>query len=160
MITEKVSKIITGIVAILLVSYMVAVNAQEYKRYCNNRYGFCVKYPSYFGIEPAPDNGDGRRFYDRDGFVMIAYGSMNVFNDTLQSEMRSQSQDFDKITYRFKRQNWYVLSGYKGSNILYLKTYVGNVANYLYIEYPAHQKAKYNGIAAKISRSFKPGNLN
>lgn len=91
---------------------------------------------------------------------MTASGINNVFRDTLQTEMLSQSKYFDRITYRAKDQNWYVLSGYKGQNILYLKTFVGNESiNHLHIEYPASLKAKYDEIVTRIVRTFKPGRL-
>jgi hypothetical protein len=57
-------------------------------------------------------------------------------------------------------KNWFVLSGYKGKNIIYLKAFLGTGSiNHLYIEYPTHLKKKYDGMVAKISYSFKQGNL-
>jgi hypothetical protein len=149
-----------GIALLSVISYVVPLSAQEYTRYCNSRYGFCVSYPSHFGMEPPPENNDGRRFYDRNGLVMTASGINNVLEGTLQTEMHSQSEDFDEISYRAKGKNWFVLSGHKGANILYLKTFVGiGSINRLYIEYPARLKTKYNEIVAKVARSFKPGHL-
>lgn len=111
-------------------------------------------------MEPPPENNDGRRFYDRNGLVMTASGINNVPEGTLQTEMHSQSEDFDEISYRAKGKNWFVLSGHKGANILYLKTFVGTGSiNHLYIEYPTRLKTKYNEIVAKVARSFKPGHL-
>ena len=151
---------IIGILLLSLVGFVCPVSGEEYVKYCNGRFGFCICHPSHFGIEPAPVNDDGRRFYDGNGLNMTASGINNVLDDTLQSEMRSASEDFDKITYRAKGDNWFVLSGHKGANILYLKTYVGKgSANHLRVEYPADQKAEYDGIVARISRCFKPGRL-
>jgi hypothetical protein len=91
---------------------------------------------------------------------MTASGINNVLEDTLQTEMRSQSEGFDKITYRAKGENWFVLSGSKGAHILYLKTFIGTGSiNHLSLEYPARLKAKYDEIVAKVARSFKPGSL-
>jgi hypothetical protein len=151
---------IIGIVLMSLVSLVFPASAEEYAKYCNGRYRFCVCHPSHFGIEPAPANDDGRRFHDDNGFAMTASGINNSLDDTLQTELESQEERFDKITYRARGDNWFVLSGLQGANILYVKTYVGKGSiNHLYIEYPAHQKAQYDGIVAHISRCFKPGRL-
>jgi hypothetical protein len=158
---NKLSKIIIMLMMILLINNVTAVNAQEYKRYCNPRFGFCVSYPSYFNISPESKNKNGRHFYDYNGFVMITYARNNTLDETLQTEMQFESKDFDRITYRRKRKTWYVLSGYKGSNILYIKTYVGKKSsNYLHIEYPIDKKTEYDKIVTKISRSFKRGDIN
>src|SRR5882672_10148300 len=81
--------------------------AQEYLRYCNERYGFCVNYPSHLTMDPPPTNGDGRRWHDRNGLVITASGINNILDETLQSALYSQSKEFDKITYRRKGKNWF-----------------------------------------------------
>jgi len=53
---------------------------------------------------------------------MIASGMYNVLENSLKEEMKSQEEDFDTVTYRKVKNNWYVLSGYKDDNILYIKT--------------------------------------
>jgi hypothetical protein len=134
--------------------------AQSYKKYCNGRFGFCVEYPEDFGMEPVPTNNDGRVFYDGEGFRMSANGIDNVMDETLKSEMLSQEQNFDTISYRTSGNNWYVLSGLKGNEIIYLKTFVGKGAiNHLHISYPSRMKAEYESIVTRISRSFVPGSL-
>ena len=148
-----------GILAILLIGFMSQVNAQQaYTKYCNSRFGFCVSYPANFGMSSAPDNNDGREFYDREGFSMTASGMYNVLENSLKDEMKSQKEDFDTVTYHKVKNNWYVLSGYKNNNILYIKTYMGKETIYhLYIKYPAKLKKEYDQIVSKASRSFKPG---
>jgi hypothetical protein len=138
---------------------MSQVNAQQaYTKYCNSRFGFCVSYPVNFGMGPAPDNNDGREFYDREGFSMTASGMYNVLENSLKDEMKSQEEDFDTITYHKVKNNWYVLSGYKKNNILYIKTYMGKETIYhLYIRYPAELKKNYDKIVSEIVHSFKPG---
>lgn len=155
---RSIQKLI-GILVILLVGFISHVNAQQaYTKYCNSRFGFCVSYPVNFGMSPAPDNNDGREFYDREGFSMTASGMYNVLENSLKDEMKSQEEDFDTVTYHKVKDNWYVLSGYKDNNILYIKTYMGKETIYhLYIRYPAKLKKDYNKIVSKASRSFKPG---
>jgi hypothetical protein len=52
---------------------------------------------------------------------MTASGINNAFDDTLKSEMDKAGGCFDRITYKAARKNWFILSGYKGNRILYLK---------------------------------------
>ncbi|MEA2048472.1 MAG: hypothetical protein U9O64_08525 [Campylobacterota bacterium] len=128
-----------------------------YKKYCNARFSFCVSYPVTFGMGPSPDNNDGREFYDRDGFSMSASGMNNVLENSLRDEIKSQKKMFDTVTYRKIKNNWFVLSGYSGKNILYIKTYmVYDTIYHLYIRYPASLKNKYNKIVSTIAKSFKP----
>ncbi len=135
-------------------------DAKEFQQYCNGRYGFCVAYPRHFEADPEPANGDGRQLHDAKGFSMVVSGINNVINDSLESEMQSQSKDFDQITYQAKGADWFVLSGIKGTDILYRKVYLGPEAiNHLWLRYPASQKKEYNPMVTKISRSFRSGRL-
>jgi hypothetical protein len=149
-----------GIVFLILACSSLFADSQSYVKYCNERYGFCLELPNHLVTEPPPVNGDGRRFHDDKGFLLIASGINNVLDETLIGEMSSQSKDFDKVTYRTKGKNWFILSGYKGADVLYIKTYVGKGAiNHLYIKYPSQRDGVYDEIVGRISRSFKPGGL-
>ncbi|MHB0937099.1 MAG: hypothetical protein ACYDCO_08180 [Armatimonadota bacterium] len=131
-----------------------------YTRYVNARFGFSVHYLQSFTLEPPPENGDGRSFNDGQGFWMGAYGSNNVFDHTLAQELQERKGDFDKVTYTAKGKNWFVLSGMKGTKILYEKIYIGkSCMNNLRLEYPAAAKTKYDSVVTYIAKSFKPGNL-
>jgi len=145
------------IITIFMLGYITTVCAQEFNRYCNTRFGFCVIYPIALKVSPAPDNDDGRKFYDHNGFSMTASGMYNVLENSLKSEMKSQEEDFDTVTYRKIKNNWYVLSGYKGNDILYIKTYMGKeIIYHLYMRYPVKLKKKYDKTVSKVSGSFKP----
>jgi hypothetical protein len=145
---------------LLLVSLATGAIAQEYSKHCNSRYGFCLSYPKELKMQPPPMNDDGRLFQGQDGFHMTAAGMNNSANARLQGELLDQKKEFDKITYQKAGTDWYALSGYKGSEVLYLKTYVGKGSlNHLYISYPASLKAKYDKIVDVISKSFTPGPL-
>ena len=129
----------------------------NYDSYCNARFGFSTLYPTAFGMAPSSDNNDGRKFYDRDGFSMTVSASYNALDYSLRDEMRSMQQDFDKVTYRRLKGNWFVLSGYSGSDILYIKTYLANGTLYhLYMKYPYSMKRVYDSIVSNVSKSFVP----
>jgi serine/threonine-protein kinase len=142
----------------LLASYSGQVLSVGYFQYCNERYGFCVDVAQQLAMGHPPPNNDGREFSDRNGFMMTASGINNSLDETLDAEIQSQEQHFDTLTYKVKKQNWYVLSGYVGSYIVYQKAYVGpGSINHLYIRYPAALKDDYSAIVTRTSRSFKPG---
>ncbi len=152
---------VVGVMSVLLFGFVTQVNAQQsYTKYCNARYGFCVEYPVNFGKEPTPTNNDGRAFYDGEGYFMRAYGSHNALEHSFKDEMRYEEKGFDIVTYRAAKNNWYVLSGYKDDDIIYIKTYMSKdkrVFYHLRIKYPAKYKTEYNKIVSKASKSFKPG---
>jgi hypothetical protein len=112
-------------------------------------------------MQPPPINNDGRRFQSRDGFFVTASGANNTTGETLQSELASGKSEFDKITYQKVGDGWFVLSGYKGSEILYIKAYVGNGStNRLHIHYLKDLKLKYDAVVGVVAKSFSPGPLN
>ena len=149
------------VAAVIFLAVMVGPGgAEDYQRYCNARFGFCVEYPARLTMAPPPVNDDGRVFTDGQGLRLTASGSNNVMDETLESERLSQEREFDRVSYRRDGSNWYVLSGYKGDKIIYLKTFVGRGSiNHLYISYPACKKAEYEEMVTRVSRSLVPGEL-
>ncbi len=148
------------VVALIMVSLPVVGRGDDFLRYRNDRYGFWVEYPAECRADPPPANGDGRTFRDTKGFQCSISGINNVLAETVVGEMQSQRADFEKITYEAKGRNWFVLSGYSGSEIVYRKTFVGKgSSNHLFISYPAARKAEYAAKVERIARSFKPGDL-
>ncbi len=91
---------------------------QTLATYCNDRFGFCVKYPKSLVPNRPPMNGDGQGFHDEHGFVLSVSG-INSTNDdpnsSLREEMNWCSKRFDGVTYRSTGANWFILSGYKGN---------------------------------------------
>ncbi|HYW74450.1 MAG TPA: hypothetical protein VE961_25730 [Pyrinomonadaceae bacterium] len=133
------------------------------RKYCNPRFGFCVRYPASLVNDKAPENDDGRRFDNGNGLEVTASGINNAAKDTLAGEMRSARDGFDRVTYQAKGANWFVLSGLKkGATdaVVYLKTYIGRGSvNHLEITYPVPLKENYRTVVGNIARSFKPGQL-
>ncbi len=116
---------VIGVISILLFGSVSQVNAQQaYTKYCNSRYGFCVEYPVNFDMKPAPTNNDGRVINDTKGYSMRVYGSYNALDHSIKDEMEDEEKGLDIVTYRAAKMNWYVLSGYKDNDIVYLKTYM------------------------------------
>ncbi|MEN6438660.1 MAG: hypothetical protein ABFD97_08755 [Syntrophobacter sp.] len=147
---------------VLFLSHAVpSAGSDGYTKYCNPRFGFCVEYPASLTKDPPPANNDGISLRDRDAFTMSASGINNVLDDTVESLMSAGIENMDRVTYKSKGRDWFVLSGFDGTKVRYEKTWVGKGSiNTLFIEYQADQKSKYDEIAARVSRSFKPGRLN
>ncbi len=145
----------------IVITYMLLASAAlADTRYCNERFGFCVSYPTQFKMHPAPDNGDGQAFYDEQGFSLIVSGINNVMDDDLDRLLKSQRKDFDQITYQARGKNWFVLSGYRQQSILYVKFYLNpQTIQHLQIRYPTVYAKHYRNTVTAIVKSFTPGEL-
>jgi hypothetical protein len=142
------------------------------EKYCNARFGFCVYYPASVGWRDkqgvwhegheaaSPENNDGSRFDNGNGLEVTVSGINNTSHDTLKSEMTSARKDFDRITYRAKGKNWFILKGQKADVIIFLKTYIGRGSvNHLRIEVPFPLRKGYSQVVSDIAGSFSPGRL-
>jgi len=140
---------------IFVITLLTMTLHASYERYCNARFGFCVDVKRSWGKEPAPANNDGRSFFDNEGFKMSVYGSYNALDQNLRAHQEGYRSELDQITYQPIKHNWYVLSGYKGSEIIYIKTFLNNKTFYtLYIRYPKALQGRYNPIVSRLSKSF------
>ena len=132
--------------------------AGEYATYYNGRFGFSVSYPSVLEMGTAPENDDGRRFSDGQGFVLTVYGSHNIDGLNVKGAAEAAREYFDKVTYETIRKRWFVLSGYRGDSIVYWKQWVGtDFLHCLLMEYPREKKKEYDLMVGKIAGSFSPG---
>lgn len=132
----------------------------EYGAYNNPRFGYSISIPEGFIPEPPPTNGDGRSFYSQDG-----KGRLSVWGNHFPQTMGFNPQEYFEwvvsqtegiITYKTIEGNWFVISGYKGDDIFYQKTFSGDDENTFLIMYPKDQKATYDDIVTTLDRSFKP----
>lgn len=144
----------------LILSTFTVVQAQADSKYRNVRYGFSFPEAKGMKSDRLPDNGDGIKLKNGKGFSITAYGSNNVLTATLMDEANSHSSTMDKVTYRAKGKNWYVVSGLKGSQVIYIKGFVGvGSTNTLMLEYPKKDEKAYDLLVTKLSRGFRPGDL-
>ncbi|MGF1645039.1 MAG: hypothetical protein ACFCUJ_15480 [Thiotrichales bacterium] len=129
---------------------------KDYASYCNPRFRFCINYPSDMGMLPPPENDDGREFFYRDGFRFVVSGINNI-DDTTPTEAYNQSRGlFDTVTYKKLGTNWFVVSGLKNGNVLYVKEFVTPESmRSIYIEYPESRKHEYHEVVNILSRSFR-----
>jgi hypothetical protein len=139
-------------------------NRPVYKTYYNPRFEFSVAYPSNILIpEPPAWNGDGRIFRSADGAIeMRAYGGYNALFQTLSEVYKKECAVRGReITYKAFNGNWFVVSGYEGQNVFYLKQILKKDAlkNEIFltftIEYPKSRKNILDPVIAKVAKSFK-----
>jgi hypothetical protein len=141
--------------------------AEAWTRYTNDRFGTSAEIPlDRFTPEPAPANNDGRTFISKSGSARIlVYGShapsvvvnsFEAYKDWLTAE---EDQGGLRVTHQVAGKDWFAISGAKGPAIVYIKVLAGcpdrSVAHHVRIDYPITDKARYDPIVARVSRSLR-----
>jgi hypothetical protein len=166
--------LLLGIVAVLVAAGGYAVVRHyapgdedgEYRLYRNARAGYSLSYPSNL-LAPQAESVDGtsRRFVSRDGRALLvataATGrSAADLGELFERQSRGASADSPMrvVTYRVRRDDWFVVSGYEQSRIWYEKTIAagGTLASFR-LEYDEAQRKIYDPVAAAVSKSFAIG---
>lgn len=133
-----------------------------YRTYTNARYGYSIVYPVGL-LEPQgeAENGDGQKFLSKDKKVLLlVFGANNIDNDSAKTGFDKFVKDMNAeqgrvVTYKVLKKNWFVASGRHDNNLFYSKTiYRGDTFTSFIIEYPASERATYDPIVTRISRSF------
>ena len=73
----------------------------NYISYCNNRFDACFDYPSNFGAQPEPANGDGRTFLNElDSAQIVMYGFLDDNNEGLKTQINILNEylEIEKLT--------------------------------------------------------------
>ena len=138
------------------------VGAQvTYRTYTNARVHYSISYPVALLVpQGEPDNGDGQVFRSRDGKAeMRAFGRYNALNETLRSALNSavagENSTGREVSYKLLKGNFYVVSGRQNGKVFYEKTFLkGDTFKTFMIEYDEEERATYDPITARISRSF------
>jgi hypothetical protein len=139
------------------------------KEYCNDRFSFCIKYPSQFVGQGESSNGDGQVFLSKDKQAKITtYGILVLeeVNDDFNEEFKNAGRGLN-VTYKVFKPNWFIISGTDSKgNIVYRKTvmkrigYTGDstedtsVLQTLMIIYPLSQQKLYSGYCGVIAKSL------
>lgn len=136
--------------------------AEGWNSYANARFGTAIEYPAnLFRMLPPPENDDGRKFVARHGEAEFAvFGSHNIFEKTIAELMDDDvaAATDDRVTYRRKGEDWYVLSGYRGDRVFYRKVILsegGGVIHTFEITYPKAAKAIFDAITARMAKSLQ-----
>ena len=136
----------------------------EYVLYMNPRFNFNLLIPKSFEANPPSENGDGQSFSSqRSETTILAYGGYNVDNNSLTQEMNAIISYRPKcnFTYKYVKNDFFILSGIEGNEILYIKSIYNRAENSfisVHIRYPLARKDEMNDLVTTISQSIKIGN--
>ncbi len=148
----------------LLLALGATASAQtRWATYANARFGTTADYPAdlFSKNDPPPENGDGQSFRTADERAQLAiYGSYNVENDTPASYVE-RLVDKKGVTYKKITKTYYAVSGLRGADIFYERCNfrTGDAApiDCFQITYPAREKAAWDAIVTRISKSLRGG---
>jgi len=147
-----------------LVALSAAVPAQgRWATYSNPRFGTTADYPAdLFAVQDPPsENGEGATFRTADGRAQLAiYGAYNVDSDTPASYV-AKNKELQSATYQRIAAGFYAVSGTNGADIYYdrcnFPPHNDDILNCIHVVYPAREKALFDPIVTRISKSLRPG---
>jgi hypothetical protein len=140
----------------------------EYGTYINSRYDFEVKYPKgLLSPGPPPDDNGARGFTSKDKQIEMGVEGNHLVDNTWKDEYQSWLNRYKdgKITYKTFNEKFFVISGYEGEKIFYVRVlYLGpddNPVDLIFdVTYPKKDKAIWDPIVALCSKSLKPSTVN
>lgn len=147
----------------MLFGVNLAISAETYGRYYNQRFGYSISYPKdILYPQGESDNGDGQKFLSKNAdATLLVYASHNALEKTVKDlyqeavSENTETNALKNVTYKVLKKNWFVVSGFKDKNIFYQKTVMTNYGyKSFYIEYPASKKTSYNPIVKTVAASF------
>lgn len=129
--------------------------------YQNDRFGTSATLPADFVASPAPANGDGRVFtHPRlDGSISV-YGSYNISGERLSDHRDYLTQLYldsgQTITYQASGTSWFVLSGWDGRNIYYLRAEgcTGGPVHHMYFSFAGSEKPLWEPLINRYAKSI------
>jgi hypothetical protein len=129
------------------------------------KFGTTIAYPaSGFSALPEPDAHDGRTFVNPDGARILVFASYNALDETLDSDLASllKSKDYQRVTYKTRGPNWFVLSGLRsvdGHDQVFYEKYLFSPGNKkihtVVVTYPVELKAVYDPLVGRIGGSLR-----
>lgn len=158
-------KTLIGTILLSLTSVALSGTASA-KTYSNARFGYSIEIPAAFSVaDPEPENGDGQAFHPVDKSADLIVSGGWITQDDFVAEIDQYkgfiAEDGWKLTYETKpNKSFSAYSGQKGDRILYVRviTSCSGKAHAGYrLEYPAADKAKYDGTIIKLNASLKAG---
>lgn len=133
-------------------------DANEYE---NERYDFVVNWAEGNYTVKEPDNGDGIIVAEpKNKMEFRAFGSKSwdVLGMDFDTGVAEECKNFDKVTLKRinKEKGWFVLSGYKGNDIIHIKgLYTPDTVCEFIMHYPQKMQGMYAEFAEGALRSFR-----
>jgi hypothetical protein len=129
------------------------------------KFGTTIAYPvTGFSALPEPDAHDGRTFVSPDGARILVFASYNALDETPDSDLASllKSKDYERVTYKTRGPNWFVLSGLRtvdGHEQVFYEKYLFSPGNKkihtVVVTYPVELKAVYDPLVGRIGSSLR-----
>lgn len=155
--------IIAAGLAVVLAAGGTAAAQDRWATYHNARFGTTADYPAdVFTVRaPPPANGDGQTFRTADGRAeLLIYGTHNVEDDTPRSYV-AKYHNGPEVTYKRVTRSFFVVSGVRDGKIFYSRcnfpAEADGIIDCLALRYPADDKAAWDAIVTRISRSLRSG---
>jgi hypothetical protein len=147
-----------NIIFILLLLYLNFVNGQTNWKTINLQNGITIELPEYFSKGILVAGGTLQWFNNTiDDDIQLSIESFgNGTIKDLQESYKSDLENEDNITYKIKKDTWYVISGKNENGIFYNKSIIKNgIQFHLRIIYQEKNKHIVETLLGKISSSFK-----
>jgi hypothetical protein len=143
----------------------VAPAGEPARQYRNSRLGFGFDYPPIFSLDPdsIAEAGDGARFWTANRRATVA---VNAAPNTEQLPLGRLLADAEGdvlhnsagvITYRRRRETWFVISGYMVGRIFYRRSLItrGGIVATLWMEFPPEWRPCLDAAVTLMSLSFR-----
>ena len=133
----------------------------SYVTYHNRIWGYSLSVPQTFIASASPEDGGGLS-WSSGSVNIVVYGQYsNATGHTLTVASVLRTMDNQKHpSYQVHGSNWLVVSGTHGSQIYYIKEFIGSTkTDVLSISYPVADKNHWQSMVSAVSLSFKPGSL-
>ncbi|CUH76562.1 hypothetical protein [Tropicibacter naphthalenivorans] len=126
------------------------------------RYGVTLDVPGGFEMLPPPGNDDGRGFTDRAGGRLSVWGSWQIepLADERAFRKSSYLEQGAEITYEAGGKTWFVLSGYLGREVFYLRVEDGQTCGgedaraFFEVTYPVEFRSRYDDLPGRFGKSL------
>ncbi|HRD74905.1 MAG TPA: hypothetical protein PK264_03050 [Hyphomicrobiaceae bacterium] len=140
-----------------------AAQTRAWPVYQNDRYGFTISYPGEIFKAAGPGRPDGQLFVSVDGKAkLLVSASVNSTNETVESYrafvLRTAYPEA-RLSYGRRDNRLFIVSGFKGDQIFYERVEFGcrgRIISGWQILYPAAERATYDSVVERMSRSWKP----
>ena len=134
--------------------------ASDWKREVNRRWGFALTYPASLIPEPFPTDGAGRRYHSADNSVSLAVmGSHTHPEEFLDNFWQKElSTRGETVTYKFKKDNYYVISGVNPNGYEFYHKVFFYPTYWLEFEitYPHAKHVVFDAWVERIAHDFVP----
>ena len=147
-----------NILFVLLIFCVISINGQTKWKTFDSEYGITIELPEYFSKGILVAGGTLQWFnntIDNDIQLSIeSFGSGTIkdLNESYQSDLKNETN----VTYKVKKNNWYVISGKNEDGIFYNKSIIKNgIQFHLRIIYQDKNKQLVENLIGRISSSFK-----